>query len=112
MASGINYSEIYEQAEKAYLNGNYQRAASIIDQMMEEFPEDPSVLLLRGHIYCYGLQDYEIAKQRVKSYKEFTEFFEEKEIKKQKSKARSKKKDSGDDPKLGFWSGRGLNMAA
>ncbi len=55
---------------------------------------------------------YEIAKQRVKSYKEFTEFFEEKEIKKQKSKARSKKKDSGDDPKLGFWSGRGLNMAA
>ena len=64
MASGINYSETYEQAEKAYLNDNYQRAASIIDQMIEEFPEDPSVLLLRGHIYCYGLQDYEIAKQQ------------------------------------------------
>lgn len=73
MASGINYSETYEQAEKAYLNGNYQRAASIIDQMIEEFPEDPSVLLLRGHIYCYGLQDYEIAKQQYQLVIELTD---------------------------------------
>ena len=51
---------------------------------------------------------FEIAKQRVNSHKDFSEFFEEKE----KSKARSKKKNPGDDPKLGFWSGRGLNMAA
>jgi site-specific DNA-methyltransferase (adenine-specific) len=55
---------------------------------------------------------YEIAKQRVNSHKDFSEFFEEKERKKEKSKARLKKKDPGDDPKLGFWSGRGLNMAA
>jgi DNA modification methylase len=58
-------------------------------------------------------EDYfQIAKQRVKSFKKFSLFFEEKEIKKQKSKARSKKKDPGNDPNLGFWSGRGLDMAA
>lgn len=55
---------------------------------------------------------FEIATQRVNSHKDFSEFFEEKERKKEKSKARSKKKNPGDDPKLGFWSGRGLNMAA
>ncbi|TVQ43268.1 MAG: methyl-accepting chemotaxis protein [Gloeocapsa sp. DLM2.Bin57] len=73
MASGVNYTEIYEQAERAYLNGNYQQAASIIDQMIQEFPEDPSVLLLRGHIYCYGLQDYEIAKQQYQLVIELTD---------------------------------------
>jgi twitching motility protein PilJ len=73
MASGVNYIEIYEQAERAYLDGNYQQAASIIDQMVQEFPKDPSVLLLRGHIYCYGLQDYEIAKQQYQLVIELTD---------------------------------------
>lgn len=64
MASGIDYSQAYQKAERAYVQGNYQDAAAIIDQLAEEYPDDPSVLLLRGHIYCYGLQQYEIASEQ------------------------------------------------
>jgi twitching motility protein PilJ len=63
MASGTNYSQEYEQAEKAYISGNFDKAATVIDKMAEEFPQDPNVLLLRGHIYCYGFQDYQLALQ-------------------------------------------------
>ncbi|ELR96381.1 HAMP domain-containing methyl-accepting chemotaxis protein [Gloeocapsa sp. PCC 73106] len=73
MTSGVNYSEAYAKAEKAYLNGNYQEAAGVIDEMAREFPEDPSVLLLRGHIYCYGLQQYEMAKQQYQLVLELTD---------------------------------------
>ncbi|MEB3288674.1 MAG: methyl-accepting chemotaxis protein [Leptolyngbya sp.] len=64
MASGIDYSQAYQKAERAYIQGNYQDAAAVIDALAEEYPEDPSVLLLRGHIYCYGLQQYEIASEQ------------------------------------------------
>ncbi len=63
MASGTNYSQEYGQAEKAYLQGNFDLAAEIIDNLAEEFPENPNVLLLKGHIYCYGFQDYDLAQQ-------------------------------------------------
>ncbi|WP_319418771.1 methyl-accepting chemotaxis protein [Pleurocapsa sp. FMAR1] len=61
MASGTNYSQEYEQAEKAYLESNFAQAAEIINHLAEEFPNDPNVLLLRGHIYCYGFQNYDLA---------------------------------------------------
>ncbi|HZG38833.1 MAG TPA: methyl-accepting chemotaxis protein [Nodosilinea sp.] len=61
MASGIDYSQAYQKAERAYVQGNYPEAAAVIDQLAADYPEDPSVLLLRGHIYCYGLQRYEVA---------------------------------------------------
>jgi len=64
MASSIDYSQAYQQAEKAYIQGNYQDAATIIDRLAEHYPQDPSVLLLRGHIYCYGLQQYDLARQQ------------------------------------------------
>ena len=64
MASGIDYSQAYQKAERAYIQGNYQDAAAVIDALAEEYPEDPSVLLLRGHIYCYGLQQYEVASEQ------------------------------------------------
>ncbi|MEL6496449.1 MAG: methyl-accepting chemotaxis protein, partial [Cyanobacteria bacterium J06623_7] len=64
MASGTNYSQEYGQAEKAYLESNFARAVEIIDHLADEFPDDPNVLLLRGHIYCYGFQNYDIAKQQ------------------------------------------------
>jgi twitching motility protein PilJ len=67
MASGIDYSQAYQQAEKAYVQGNYQDAAAIIDRLAEHYPQDPSVLLLRGHIYCYGLQQYDLARQEYAS---------------------------------------------
>ena len=61
MASGIDFSQAYQKAEKAYMQGNYQEAATVIDGLAVEHPEDPSVLLLRGHIYCYGMQQYDVA---------------------------------------------------
>lgn len=67
MASGTNYSQEYGQAEKAYLESNFPQAAEIIDHLANEFPNDPNVLLLRGHIYCYGFQNYDIAKHQYKS---------------------------------------------
>jgi twitching motility protein PilJ len=64
MASGTNFSQEYGQAEKAYLQGNFEQAAKIIDRLAKKFPEDPNVLLLRGHIYCYGFQNYDLAQQQ------------------------------------------------
>ncbi len=51
----------YKQAELAYMQGKYDEAAGLIDPLMESTPEDPKIRLLRGHIYCYGLQDYSTA---------------------------------------------------
>ena len=64
MASGIDFAQEYQQAETAYMQGNYQDAATIVDRLVEAFPDDPSARLLRGHIYCYGLQEYQVAKEQ------------------------------------------------
>ena len=73
MASGTNYSQEYGQAEKAYLESDFARAAEIIDHLAEEFPNDPNVLLLRGHIYCYGFQNYELARQQYENVLEISQ---------------------------------------
>ena len=73
MASGTNYSQEYGQAEKAYLESDFAQAARIIDHLAEEFPNDPNVLLLRGHIYCYGFQNYELARKQYESVLELSE---------------------------------------
>ena len=73
MASGTNYSQEYGQAEKAYLESDFARAAEIIDHLAEEFPNDPNVLLLRGHIYCYGFQNYELARQQYENVLELSQ---------------------------------------
>ncbi len=64
MASSTDYVQEYGQAEKAYMQGKYQEAAAIIDRLIEDFPNDPSARLLRGHIYCYGLQQYDVAREQ------------------------------------------------
>jgi eukaryotic-like serine/threonine-protein kinase len=58
-----NYATVYQLAETAYLDGNYQQAAMIIDDLVLKFDTDPSIRLLRGHIYCYGLEKHEIGKK-------------------------------------------------
>lgn len=73
MASGTNYSQEYGQAEKAYLESNFAHAAEIIDHLADEFPNDPNVLLLRGHIYCYGFQNYDLAKHQYESVLDISE---------------------------------------
>ena len=67
MALGTDYAESYQAAEKAYMQGSYEDAAQAIDQLADEYPTDPNVLLLKGHIYCYGLNQFEVAEQQYKS---------------------------------------------
>ncbi|MBD2462258.1 HAMP domain-containing protein [Oscillatoria sp. FACHB-1407] len=64
MGSGTEYAQEYQKAEKAYMTGSYEEAAAIIDRLAEEYPSDPNVHLLRGHIYCYGLQQYDVARDQ------------------------------------------------
>ncbi len=64
MASGTDYAQGYQQAQKAYIQGSYEDAAVIVDRLTEDYPTDPSACLLRGHIYCYGLQQYGIAREQ------------------------------------------------
>lgn len=67
MASGTDYAQSYQAAEKAYMQGSYEEAATAINRLANDYPTDPSVLLLKGHIYCYGLHQYEVAQQQYKS---------------------------------------------
>jgi twitching motility protein PilJ len=73
MALSTNYAQEYKEAEMAYMQGNYQKAAIAIDRLIKDFPDDPSALLLRGHIYCYGLQQYEVAREQYESVLELTD---------------------------------------
>ncbi|MBR8829145.1 MAG: chemotaxis protein [Gomphosphaeria aponina SAG 52.96 = DSM 107014] len=73
MAQETDYTEVYGQAEKEYLQGNFEAAARIIDRMAEEYPNDPTILLLRGHIYYYGLHEYEVARKQYNSVLALTE---------------------------------------
>lgn len=66
MASTV-YEQEYRRAETAYIQCNYEEAAKIVDKLIHDSPDDPSVHLLRGHIYCYGLQQYDIAKDAYQS---------------------------------------------
>ncbi len=73
MAQGTDYMQEYGDAERAYLQGNYEAAAVIIDRLANEYDDDPTVQLLRGHIYCYGLQDYSVARDQYERVKQLTD---------------------------------------
>lgn len=64
MATSTNFQQDYQRAEAAYMEGNYSEAAALVYQLVEDFPEDPRARLLCGHIYCYGLQQYEVAREQ------------------------------------------------
>lgn len=62
MAASIDeYLEAYQQAYTAYTEQNYELAATLIDEVVQNLPDDSNSHLLRGHIY-YVLQEYDIAK--------------------------------------------------
>lgn len=69
MGANTDYAQEYQQAETAYVQGRYEEAASTIDRLVEVYPDDPSARLLRGHIYCYGLQQYDLAIDEYESVK-------------------------------------------
>jgi len=77
-ASTDDFVREYQRAEQAYMDGNYEEAAAIVDVLIQHAPDDPSTCLLRGHIYC-GLQDYQVARsqyQQVLSITTEPEFLE------------------------------------
>lgn len=63
MAPSTQYAQEYQQAVSAYMQGGYQEAAAITDQLVENYPDDPNLRLLRGHVYCC-LQQYETAREQ------------------------------------------------
>jgi twitching motility protein PilJ len=73
MGAGSEYIQEYQRAERAYMLGSYEEAASIIDQLAQAHPRDPSVSLLRGHIYCYGLHQYDVARDQYQAVLQLTE---------------------------------------
>jgi twitching motility protein PilJ len=73
MGSATGFANEYQQAERAYMLGNYEEAASIVDRLIETQPDDPSVRLLRGHIYCYGLQQFDVAREQYESVLSLTD---------------------------------------
>lgn len=63
MTSSNDREQEYQAAQKAYIQGNYPEAATLVDRLIEHFPDDPSSYLLRGHIYCI-LEQYSVAKKQ------------------------------------------------
>ncbi|MBW4552942.1 MAG: HAMP domain-containing protein [Aphanocapsa sp. GSE-SYN-MK-11-07L] len=63
MAPSTKYTEEYQQALSAYMNGGYEEAAAISDRLVKSYPDDPNLRLLRGHIHCYQNQ-YETAREQ------------------------------------------------
>lgn len=61
MAASIDdYLETYQQACTAYAQQKYDVAATLVDEVVQNVPDDPNSHLLRGHIY-YVLQQYDVA---------------------------------------------------
>lgn len=57
------HTQKYQEAQTAYMQGKDEEAAEIVDQLVSEFPEEPSIRLLRGHIYC-NLGQYDTAREQ------------------------------------------------
>lgn len=62
MASSTDYGQRYQQAQRAYMQGNYDEAVVMVDGLANEVPEDAGIRLLRGHIYC-DLQQFDVARE-------------------------------------------------
>jgi twitching motility protein PilJ len=72
MTSGTDYTKLYGQAHAAYCQGDLETATNLIDRLREEYPNDPNVLLLRGHTFV-SLQQYERARQQYESARQLTD---------------------------------------
>ncbi|MGF1675478.1 MAG: methyl-accepting chemotaxis protein [Rivularia sp. (in: cyanobacteria)] len=72
MAPSIDYTQIYQQAYKAYVQKDYQQAVQLIDQVVQHLTDDPNTHLLRGHIY-YVLQKYDVAQEEYQTVLNLTD---------------------------------------
>lgn len=62
MASSTQHTQEYTKAVSAYVQGQYDQAATITDSLVTAQPDDPNLRLLRGHIYSCQ-QDYNAANE-------------------------------------------------
>jgi len=62
----------YQQAQKAYLQGDYAEAAELIEQLIQKSPEVPINHLLKGNIYRL-LQQYDVAQEEYRTVLNLTE---------------------------------------
>jgi twitching motility protein PilJ len=60
MAFSTQYAQQYQQAVSAYMQGHYEDAASLTKTLVSEYPDDPNLQLLCGHIYSC-LRQYDAA---------------------------------------------------
>ncbi|WP_448514408.1 methyl-accepting chemotaxis protein [Parathermosynechococcus lividus] len=51
-SSSTHHTQEYQKAVAAYVQGHYDEAARITDDLVGTRPDDPNLRLLRGHIYC------------------------------------------------------------
>ena len=72
MGSGTEYAQEYQQAQTAYMQGKYEQAADILDRLVTSHPNDQSIRLLRGHVYCYGLKQYTVAREEYQAVLDLT----------------------------------------
>lgn len=72
MLSEIDYQKKFTQARTAYLEENLEEAQDIINDIIKDYPDDPSVLLLKGHVHLRQ-QDYSSAKNSYKQVLELTD---------------------------------------
>ncbi|MEB3885341.1 methyl-accepting chemotaxis protein [Lyngbya sp. CCY1209] len=63
MSASADYLQEYHKTETAYTEGNLEEAATLVCQLVEDYPDDPSARLLCGHIY-YDLQQYDVAREQ------------------------------------------------
>lgn len=62
MAFSTQYAQQYQQAVSAYMQGHYEDATTLTDQLVSEYPDDPNLQLLCGHIHSC-LQRYDAAQR-------------------------------------------------
>jgi twitching motility protein PilJ len=72
MALTTEYAQEYQQAVSAYMNCRYEEAETITDRLAADYPDDPNLMLLRGHV-ASCLQKYDMAKIYYKNVTTLTE---------------------------------------
>ncbi|NEP81878.1 MAG: hypothetical protein F6K39_29225, partial [Okeania sp. SIO3B3] len=72
-SSSTDFLQDYQKVEDAYNKGNYEEAAALVYNLIKDYPEDPSARLLCGHIYCYGLNQYDVATEQYHSVLDLTD---------------------------------------
>ena len=72
MTPNTAHEQEYQQAQKAYIQGNYEEAGKLVDRLVQKFPDDPSSRLLKGHVYCV-LQRYDVAREQYQTVLSLTQ---------------------------------------